>query len=610
MAVKIFRWRAISVLLLVLIILGVLWALFSDLILRQTTEEASTQFLGTQVDVGRFRLSETDARVDLGALAVADPFDSMRNLLELERAELKLNPGALAEKKLVIERFSLNGMEFGTRRSRPAQPVSGNGFAPQVLRSVRQWADQFDVPLLQLTPIDTIRQLALDPTQLGTIQAAAGAARRTDSTRQAIEAALEGLQFEATYDSARAFVERVRRLDPRRIAPTSLRDTIQMVQGALDDTKAMRQRVDALERNAQGALAQVGQSVAELDEARRRDYAFARGLLKLPSFDAPDLGGAFFGKVSISRFQQALYWAELARKYIPPWLLPRAAPGPKRLRAAGTNVHFVKREAYPSFLLETGDLDFTIAGENLLAGAYQARVEGLTSAPALYGKPTVFSASRGGAARGPATFEVRGLLNHLQDPLHDSVSAVVSGIELPEFALPGLPFRVIPDTGSSRLSFALRGEAISAAWLVRSSAVRWMRDSTARSGANPLEDVIWRVVSGLGELEITARLSGTISSPRLSVQSNLDQAVANRVKSIMGEELAKAEARVRAEVDRHVADKIGPVQARAAELRRDVEGQLAGHKRRLDDVEQQIQAELKRLAGPAGNLLPRLPRIP
>ena len=86
-------------------------------------------------------------------------------------------------------------MRFGTDRKTPARPVKGGGFAPKVLQSVDQWTKQFDVPLLSLTPIDTIRQLALDPTQLTTIREAQALLARTDSIRKALDQGFQQLNI-------------------------------------------------------------------------------------------------------------------------------------------------------------------------------------------------------------------------------------------------------------------------------------------------------------------------------------------------------------------------------------------------------------------------------
>ena len=603
---KIFRWKAIGPLLLLLAFIATLVILFAEPVARQTTEEVSTELLGTQVDVGRLDLLPKQASVDLGSLQVADPFEPRKNLLEADRIVLKLNPEALTEKKIVVERFALQGMRFGTTRKRPARPVTGDGFAPQALKAVREWSRQLDVPLLQLTPIDTIKALVLDPTQLGTVKAAQGLVARTDSTRRALEQGFSALDIRPTVDSARALADRLATTNPRTLGLDGTRQAIQSVQQTLKQLDQAKQRLDGLRGSVQQGVSLLGSGVQGLDDARKRDYAFARSLLKLPTIAAPDIGNAFFGKVSVDRFQQALYWAELARHYMPPGLLPREDPGPKRLRAAGTMVRYPKEREWPQFLMQLGQVDFTI-GDGLLKGAYAATVEGLTSAPALYGKPTVVSARRRAAGSALAGLDVGAVIDHRSAVVRDSVSARLRGVKLPAFDLPGLPFRLAPGTGAANLTFALRGERLLGRWSIGSDAVAWSRDSAAGRG-NDLEQIIWRVVSGLRQLDVTAQVSGTIKAPRLAVKSNLDEAVAQRLKAVVGEEVAKAEAMARAKVDSLVADKVGPVKQRVAAVQAEATKRMGDEQGRLDQVRADLQAELKRLtSGLAPDI--KLPKI-
>jgi uncharacterized protein (TIGR03545 family) len=604
--VKIFRWKAVGPLLLLLVIITVLIVLFAEPVARQTTEEVSTELLGTQVDVGRLDLIPRTASVDLGALQIADPFEPRRNLIEAERIVLKLNPEALTEKKLVVERLALQGMRFGTARKTPARPASGNGFAPQALRSVREWSRQFDVPLLQLTPIDTLKQLVLDPSQLRTVQAAEGLLARTDSTRQALERGFAAVDVAGTVDSARALADRLAATDPRTLGLDGTRQAIQSVQATLRQLDAAKRQVTALQQNVTRGVTLLGSGVQGLDEARKRDYAFARSLLKLPSFSAPDIGNAFFGKVSIDRFQQALYWAELARHYMPPGLLPREDPGPQRLRAAGRTVRFPKEHSWPTFLVQLGQVDFHIA-DGLLKGAYAASVQGLTSAPALYGKPMLVTARRDAVGSAIAGIDVGAVVDHRTSAVRDSVSAKLRGVTLPSFAIPGLPFRIAPGTGAANLTFALRGDQLLGHWSIGSREVAWALDSAGRRRSD-LEDLVWRVVSGLTQLDLSADVRGTIASPRLSVRSNLDEAIARRLKAVVGEEVAKVEAKARAKVDSIVSDKVEPVKQRIAALQADATRRAAAQQQRLDQAETDLQAQLKRMTG---GLAPdiKLPKI-
>jgi len=596
MKFKLFRWKAVGPLLLLFILLGVAVWIFAEPVARETTEEASTELLGTQVDLGKLDLLPRQASVELQALQIADPFVLTRNLLEAEAIRLKLNPAALAEKKIVIENLSLSGMRFGTSRKTPARAPSGKGFTPQVYRAVQQWTDQFKVPLLSLTPVDTIRQLVLNPDQLTTVKQAQRVLARTDSTRKALEQTFQQLDIRPTVDSARALVQRLSATDPKALGIEGTRQAVQSVQQTLRDITAARRRVDSLERNARAAVAFLGQGVEMVNQATQQDVAFAKSLLKLPTFSAPEIGTALFGKVSIDRFKQALYWAELAQKYMPPGLLPRPRPGPQRLRAAGSTIEFPKAAEFPQFLLQQGSLDFSIGGTSPVRGAYTATVQGLTSAPALYGRPAVISVGRRAKGSAVAAVDIGAVINHLTSNTHDSVNARLRGIKLPSFDLPGLPFRVTPGIGSAELVFSMRGAALSGRWSVRANKVAWTADTAGRK-ANDIERLVWRVIGGLNDLSVMAQLGGTVSSPQLSIASNLDQAIARRLKAVVGEEVARAERMVRAKVDSLVAEKVQPVKRQVAEVQTKAMQRIAGERQRLDQVEAELNAQLKRLTG-------------
>ena len=130
MKMKIFRWKAIGPLLLFFLLVGILVWIFAEPVARDTTEEASSELLGTQVDVGKLDLIPRQASVDLRALQIADPFVLTRNLIEADEIRLKLNPGALAEKKIVIENLTLSGMRFGTQRKTPGPPPHRESVSP------------------------------------------------------------------------------------------------------------------------------------------------------------------------------------------------------------------------------------------------------------------------------------------------------------------------------------------------------------------------------------------------------------------------------------------------------------------------------------------------
>jgi hypothetical protein len=168
---------------------------------------------------------------------------------------------------------------------------------------------------------------------------------------------------------------------------------------------------------------------------------------------------------------------------------------------------------------------------------------------------------------------------------------------------------VEPGTGSSSLDFTMigGGAQLSGKWAIASQQVSWIADTAGRS-MNDLERLVWRVVSGLKDLEVVAELGGSVGSPKLSVSSNLDKAISQRLQAVIGEEVARAERMVRAKVDSLVADKVEPVKRQIAAVQAEANQRIQAERQRLDQVEKQLQAELKRMTG---GLVPgfELPKI-
>jgi hypothetical protein len=231
-------------------------------------------------------------------------------------------------------------------------------------------------------------------------------------------------------------------------------------------------------------------------------------------------------------------------------------------------------------------------------GAYAATVQGITSAPALYGRPAVITARRQAAGSAIASIDVGAVINHVSARTLDSANARLRGIQLPSFDLPGIPFRVSPGVGSSSLTFSLRngGTDLLGRWAIQSNQVSWAADTVGHP-LNDLERVVFRVISGLKELQVQAEVSGSVKAPKLSVSSNLDQAVSHSIKAVVGEEVAKAERLARGKVDSLVADKVEPLKRQIASVQSDATSRIQAEQQRLDEVEKRLNAELKRLTG-------------
>jgi len=578
---KIFRWRAVAPLLLLFFIGCALWWLFADTIARRESQKVGTQLLGAKVEIQDLHLDLKRGDVTIRGLTIASPHEAFKNLLQADELVADIDMIPLTEKKLVVDRIVAKGLRFGTPRTTDGRVAaqSGDGIAGRVLAETREWASQFQIPVLQLAT-GKISIDSLDPRRLSTIPAAAALSARADSSRRAWQASFDSLRLGPTLDSASAALERLRHARATDLA--ALNDGRQ----AIDRLKRARDRVTAVDRTVTSGITQLQTGLAGLDSARRRDYAFGRSLLKLPSLDAPEIGAALFAPGAIKPFERALYYAQLARRYMPPGLLPRATTGPSRVRRAGENVRFPKERALPAFLLRSAELSFLLHPTSDQPQQYAGRLTGLTSEPALYGRATTFRAS------GPQ-LTAGALLDHVRDIPVDTGGATVGGITLPAFQVPGVPLRVDPGAATTQFGLTLNGDTIHARFAIRSTHARWMRDSGFANST--IGDLIWQAVSGISNLDVEARLSGALHHPDLAVRSNLDEAVASRLRAVLGEQVAAAEKQMRDRVDALINDKVGPARARVNEVETQGQAQIAQQRARLDDLQKQLEQRLRDL---------------
>jgi len=275
------------------------------------------------------------------------------------------------------------------------------------------------------------------------------------------------------------------------------------------------------------------------------------------------------------------------------------------MRRAGTTVHFATAESYPRFLLRRADVHVTI-NAGAAAGEYAIAARDVTSDPAIVGRPTLFVVRR--AARGTSMDSVRitGSMDHTGATPREIVNLQAAGVALPALSIPSLPFSLDPGRGSSEMRFALDGDRISGRWTVKSASVAWSPDSARTRKLNSLETLVARVLTGINQLDFTADVSGTLVAPRLAVRSNLDRQVADRLRSVVGDEVKSAETKMRAQVDRYVDEKSAPVKARVAEVRAESDRRVADARAKLDEQKRKLDERLKALTG-ATIGLPRIP---
>lgn len=609
---RVVRWKAAAPLgvLLGLLVLG--WVFYVDLGLERAVEYAGAEIVGARVDVASADLQLARGRVIIRGLAAANPDAPMKNLVEASEIVAAIQVRPLLEKKVIIDTVAVRGVRFGTPRAESGALSNPGPTTGRIGRRVAAWADRIRIPPLSLEGLGTVVNVSgIRPDSLRSLMEARQVAAAADSLDGVWQRALASVDPRPQIDSARAVAARLRAADVRALGLTGARSLAESGRSAVRELDGAAGRLSALDERIVGGVGAARGRMDALAAARRADYAYALRLVNIPSLDTPDLSPALFGEVMLERVRPLLYWLQVAEQYLPPGLDPRRYAGPERLRAAGTTVRFPQERAEPSFLLRRAEADVEIGGAGNAAGRYTALLEGLTSAPAIYGRPTRLVARRA-TAGGVRAGGVRLVLDHVDLPLRDSIDVQLQGIPLPSVTLSAAAARLHLGNGATTISLVRTGDSVQGRIFWRSSDVRWERlgGQVAEAAASRVgsrawaEDLMWRAVSRLNTVEIETRLAGALSGPRLGVSSNVGREVAAALRREVGAEIARAEQRVRAEVDRLVGEQVETARGRMSAVQSQVEGEIARRRADLERVKQELETEIR-------NLTRRLPvRIP
>ena len=341
-------------------------------------------------------------------------------------------------------------------------------------------------------------------------------------------------------------------------------------------------------------VAGLRQGLAALADLRDGDYRRALGVLNLPSFDPDDISAALLQAPLMERVETLLYWAQVIDANLPDGSRSLRFEGPDRLRSAGEDVTFPSMgSSLPAFAMNKLEGSVTI---DTLTG-FAIRVLDVSSDPGATGRPTTVQLT-GENGRARAALDLT--LDRTGPTAEDQLIASFSGLPLPSLEIGALGARLDLGDGDTRVALSRSGDGIlgDATW--SASGATWQRTGPDATGA---AGYLWDIVSRLTSIEITLALDGTLSSPGISVRSNIGGQIVQALRDQIGDEVRRAEARVRAEVDRLIEQSLTDAGNQVAGFEEGIGGPLGDYRSELDRLKTSLETRLR-------DLTPSLPSLP
>jgi uncharacterized protein (TIGR03545 family)/uncharacterized protein (TIGR03546 family) len=574
------------------------WWLFADRGMQAAVERAGTRIMGATVDVGTMDVDLSDGILVMTGLQVTNPSTPENNIVEIGEIGAALSTGPLLRAKVAIDSVVVRDIRFNTRRETPGEVDTLRERNTLVRDEMARWRASTRIPTIptpNLSGLVDFSRLSAD--SLETVIRARELAASVDAARGAFTDRVEALDVGAQIDSASALLASLEGASIRSLGPVGTARTLGTLRSMAAGVTDIVTHVAELEESLGTEVAGLRRGLAALDDLRDGDYRKALGVLNLPSFDPDDISAALLQAPLMERVETLLYWARAVDANLPDGSRSFRLEGSDRLRAAGEDVMFPSvGSSLPSFALNKLEGSVTIGPLTGVA----IRILDLSSDPRATGRPTTVQLTGGsGAAR--AVLDLS--LDRTRDVAVDRLEARFSGLPLPSLEIAPLDARLDLGDGGTRVDLSRSGDSIVGAVTWSATDANWQRTGPDATGA---AGYLWDLVSSLTSIEITLGLDGTLSSPGITVRSNIGGRIVQALRDQIGDEVRRAEAQARAQVDRLIEQALTQARSQVAGFEEMLGGMLSDDRGELARLETSLETRLRELTP----RLPNLPRLP
>lgn len=579
----ILRKSALYALGVTLVIAVVMTWLLRDWTLEHTLEYALGRIFQAPVEIDGLDFDPLHLRADLDAVHVADKDDLQRHLFELGHCAFDIEVLPLLAKKIIVTDMAVTDIAVGTPR-RAAAILTPRQTTPGASGNI---VEQIKGALPRLDLDALTRELNLDvliqPDELASVSAVREASQAAQQKTSAWQMRVETSTLSRDIENLQRDVNAVD-LDAIDTAEEAQRAVTQL-QSLLQRTQTLRDEARATYQTAQSDIKQLAATRTQVQALAAQDFARVKKLAAIGSLDVSDIGKALFGDATLSQYKTFIKYATLARAYF--GADEAQSPPPRR---AGRYIEFpTTRPVLPRFLLTHAQISGRLAAP---AARIEGLLQGLTTEPAVYGQPTTFNFNL--AADTGAAWDINGLLDLRGGPGITQLNVSGRRVHLPAVSLGGssalLPSAIVPGLSDLGVSLRLQGDSLQSNLVLDASDVLFnfapmpALDTQQAFVATNLRDLFAR----FDAFHLSAALSGLLQQPRLSLTTNFDRVLSQRLNNLVGERLSEAETTLRGKIDGLVAQNAQGFDQQLDALRALVDGSLGNDVQSVATIEQRV----------------------
>ena len=598
------RKKFIFIVLVPLVIISIIIYLFIDTWITDGLEYAGEKAVGAKVEINGLHVHLFPLGIEWTTMQVANPKDTWTNLFQTGKVSFQVNTGQLLRGKYIVNIVELKDFIVGTKRTTdgalvkekvtaPVNNVTTPAPAEKTAANKNDNSNSFSklaedafknsvstTPLFDLAKlkngfnVDSLMSI-LDLKSLKHIDTLKSQINQLDTQWGSLQKDLE-LQKQKAMD----IENQVKAIDPSKL--NNVQNVLQAIT-TVDDAKKsindisnfVKQRTSSFQENIQSVTGSIGQ----IKNYANQDFDNLVNMARLPVINTGGMAMLLVGNEMYKKSQEYLYWVDAARTNIQKYSPQPDYTYPPRFK--GQDIRFPEERSYPKFWIKKVDLSGGTDSSSADYFTASGVADNISDNQDLTGQPMTISLA--GTANKIRTLKLAAMFDRRKDADIDEFSVSLYGVPVTDFSLGNssfLPTKITKANMDSDVKFALIGNRIDATIKFTLHDVNLQFQSEPK---NLVEQLFRQVLEGVKDFNISMRMWNTGGPFNIALSTDLDDILAKKVSSVVGEEVTKLRDDMRKKFDNVINQKIDSFNKNYQPKLDDLKKQLGSYQSLIND---------------------------
>jgi uncharacterized protein (TIGR03545 family) len=541
---KMIRWSGLIVFIVIVGLITIFSLFFLDSIIKGIVEDRASLAVGAKVEIGDLRSKIFGLSVDIQNLQVANPEEPMRNSVEIGSLAFDLGAAPLLKKKIVIERMKVLNLAWNTPRK------TSGALPPRLQKKLEARKKPSDLGakaekrieecvLPNFSILADLKKRSPEELLKGVnLQSAAFLGEYPKKVSTAKETWEKRLKELPTREDIQKDVKSFQALKDQR--PKDLTqlsaylEKLNALQKKINDTQ---KTLTTAQQEFQTEMNHLKTSLQEVEKLKDADVKTVMAKLGVQIPSATDLICVLLGKEVAYKVNWALGMYRKLSQYTSKGKPKEEKEKPKPVpRMKGMDVRFPITRGYPDFLLELAEFsarpDMKKASGVFAFERLAGELRGLTSHPAIYGKPTLFKLNGSMVGNLAKDFALAGEFDHRKTVAEDRIDLNIKELRIEEAGTSGTqdsPLRLASALLNVNGSLGVKGEALDGRVLLDVLNPKVAVESSAAI----LEDLF----KNMGSFDLSLSIGGTVDQPSIGLSSSATKTLTSGLENLVQKEM-------------------------------------------------------------------------